>query len=172
MRGNVLGFHAGSNTGAITGEDGRRYMFAPIEWRGNAAPDPGQPVDFVPNGDQATQIYATEITAGASAGDTAKLIYILYLVSLAVGITTIVGVILAYVNRGNGPAWVESHYHYQIRTFWIGLVYGLIALITSFVAIGFFFAFFVLVWFVVRCAKGLKLVYRAQPIENTGTWLW
>lgn len=76
------------------------------------------------------------------------------------------------MNRGEGPAWVQSHYRYQIRTFWIGLLYGVIAAITCLVIIGFFFAFFVIVWFIVRCAKGLKLIYRAAPVENSGTWLW
>ena len=53
----------------------------------------------------------------------AQIIYILYLVSLVVGVTGIVGVIMAYVYRGEAPDWLQSHYRFQIRTFWIGLLY-------------------------------------------------
>ena len=40
------------------------------------------------------------------AGATANLIYILYLVSLIVGVTALVGVIMAYMNKGEAPEWV------------------------------------------------------------------
>ena len=51
---------------------------------------------------------------------TAKLVYILYLVGLVFGITGIIGVIVAYVNKGDAPEWMQSHYRFQIRTFWMG----------------------------------------------------
>jgi uncharacterized membrane protein len=60
----------------------------------------------------------------------------------------------------------------QIRTFWIGLLYGLISLITAFILIGFLFALFTLVWWIVRCAKGLQRLGRGEPYQNAATWLW
>jgi len=36
----------------------------------------------------------------------ANLIYILYLASLVFGITGLIGVVMAYVNKGDGPGWV------------------------------------------------------------------
>lgn len=48
-------------------------------------------------------------------------VYILYLVGFLAGITALVGLVLAYVNRSDASAWLQSHYTFQIRTFWIGL---------------------------------------------------
>ena len=107
----------------------------------------------------------------AEAG-TAKTIYILYLVGLIVGITGIIGVIMAYVNRSDAPLWVQSHYQVQIRTFWIGLLYGIVSFLTTFILIGFLLALFTLVWWIVRCAKGLKAASAGAPYDNPTSWLW
>ena len=101
-----------------------------------------------------------------------NLVYYLYLASILVGITSIVGVIIAYMNRTAGSDWLDSHYTYQIRTFWIGLLYGLIGIALTFVVIGVAVLLFVLVWWIVRCIKGLKLAGARQPIPDPGAWLW
>ena len=44
--------------------------------------------------------------AGATAARMATIVYILYLVGLIAGITTVVGVVIAYVNRADAPEWV------------------------------------------------------------------
>ncbi len=103
---------------------------------------------------------------------TAKLVYILYLVSLAVGVTAIVGVILAYVNQGDAPPGLATHYRYQIRTFWLGLLYALVGTILSLVGIGVVILLFVVVWLVVRCAKGLRWLDRREPVTDPAAWLW
>ena len=172
MRGSILGFDPDTNAGAIVGDDGIRYDFVRLEWYGSERPVHGTAVDFVADGSRATQIYPASVSFDPAAGDTAKIIYILYLVSLAVGITAIVGVIIAYVNRTGAPAWVGTHYQVQIRTFWIGILYGLISVVTMFIFIGFLFALFALIWWIVRCAKGLQRVSRGEPYENPTTWLW
>jgi uncharacterized membrane protein len=172
MRGTIIGFDPDSNTGAITGEDGGRYDFVRLDWRGAAQPRRGVAVDFVADGMQAKEVYALDARFDPGEGDTAKLVYILYLASLIVGITAIIGVIVAYVNRGDAPDWVQTHYRFQIRTFWIGVLYGLISLITVFILIGFLFALFTLVWWIVRCAKGLQRQSRGEAYDNPTTWLW
>lgn len=172
MRGTIIGFDPDSNTGAITGENGGRYDFVRLEWHGAGQPTRGATVDFVPDGMQARQVYAIGASYDASAGDMAKLVYILYLASLIVGITAIVGVIIAYVNRNDAPEWVQTHYRLQIRTFWIGVLYGVISVITMFILIGFLFALFALIWWIVRCAKGLQLQSRGAPYDKPATWLW
>jgi uncharacterized membrane protein YhaH (DUF805 family) len=60
MRGNVIGYDADTNTGAISGHDGRRYDFATQDWRGDGTPRHGEVVDFTPEGDRARQIYLIE----------------------------------------------------------------------------------------------------------------
>ncbi len=101
-----------------------------------------------------------------------NIVYYLYLASILVGITSIIGVIIAYMNRGPGSDWLDSHYTFQIRTFWIGLLYGLIGFALTFVFIGFFVLLFVLIWWIVRCIKGLQLAGARQPVPDPGAWLW
>ena len=86
--------------------------------------------------------------------------------------TSIIGVVMAYVNRPDAPEWVATHYRFQIRTFWIGLLYALVSLVTAFVIIGIFFGIFTFVWWIVRCAKGLKSLSEGVPYEKPATWLW
>src|SRR5205823_1011532 len=57
MKGNVIGFDPDTNTGAISGYDGKRYDFATADWHGNRRPRHGDLVDFAPNGQRAAQIY-------------------------------------------------------------------------------------------------------------------
>lgn len=100
-----------------------------------------------------------------------QLIYILYLLGFIVGITPLIGVIVAYMNRGKSEAWLESHYTWVIRTFWIGLLYGLIAMILMFVVIGFPLMIAIAVWFIVRVIKGLQVVGRREAIANPESWI-
>jgi uncharacterized membrane protein len=172
MRGTVLGFSPDTNAGGITGDDGRGYDFVRLEWHGAALPVRGMEVDFVVDGARATQIYPVSVAHDPTEGETAKLVYILYLVSLVVGITAIVGVIIAYVNRADAPDWVKTHYRLQIRTFWLALLYGLISLVTMFVLIGFLLALFTLIWWIVRCAKGMQRLARGEAYDNPATWVW
>jgi uncharacterized membrane protein len=101
-----------------------------------------------------------------------QLIYILYLVGIIVFITAVVGVIMAYVNRGKNGAWLDTHYTWLIRTFWIGLVYGLIGAVTTVIFVGIFIWLFAFVWFLVRMIKGLQALGRKEPIANPQSWMF
>ncbi len=102
----------------------------------------------------------------------AKIIYILYLVSVIVGLTGLVGLVMAYINKGEAPEWLKSHYQFLIRTFWIGLLYGVIGLILTTLIIGIAVLLFVLVWWIVRCVKGMQLLDKQQPHPNPTTWMF
>ncbi len=60
MKGNVIGFDADTNTGAISGHDGHRYEFATLDWHSHSRPQHGDLVDFAPEGHEAKQIYLVE----------------------------------------------------------------------------------------------------------------
>jgi len=100
-----------------------------------------------------------------------QVIYILYLVSFVIGISALVGIVLAYMNRGKSAAWVETHYTWAIRTFWIGIFYALVSTVLMVVGIGFLLLFAVAVWVVVRVVIGLQLVSRGEPIRNPESWV-
>jgi len=100
----------------------------------------------------------------------ALVIYILYLTSLVIGVTGIVGIVLAHLNRGKAGGFVESHYTFLIRTFWIGLLYALISVVLMMLVIGFLLIFAVAVWFIVRCIFGLQALQRGEPVKNPQSW--
>jgi uncharacterized membrane protein len=172
MKGNILGFDPDTNTGAISGHDGQRYAFVRLEWRGAGLPSRGETVDFVADGDRATQIYQLNQRFDPQDAAASNVVYILYLVGLMVPLTPIVGVVMAYVNWSDAPEWVQTHYRFQIRTFWIGMLYGFIGLLTFIVVIGVFFLGFVLVWWIVRCVKGMQAISNGVPYERPESWLW
>lgn len=103
------------------------------------------------------------------------IISLLYLASFLLGITAIIGVILAFVWKSEGPAgWEDSHYRYHVRTFWIGLIYSILAGIASALTLGFLgWLFFglVAIWFAVRGVKSLLAAQRREPLANIDSWL-
>jgi len=170
MRGKIIAFDNDSSTGAIIGDDGARYDFVRLDWQAAAAPARGTAVEFAPDGPRALRIGSVRYDPREA--DTALAIYILYLASLFTGVTGLIGVIMAYINRSGAPEWVQTHYRFQIRTFWIGCLYGLISLVTAIVLVGFVFALFAYVWWIVRCAKGLKFQGRGEPYPAPASWAW
>jgi len=66
MRGTILGFDAGSGTGAITDLAGGRLKFSASEWRSPGAPVPGRTVDFEVVDGQATDIFLVPGSGGIS----------------------------------------------------------------------------------------------------------
>lgn len=102
----------------------------------------------------------------------AQLIYVLYLVGLVVGVTTVVGVVWAYVARGDSVDWLLTHFRYQIRTFWLAVLYAVIGLALLLVGIGVLVLMAAFIWWIVRCVKGLRQLERRQPVENVETWVF
>lgn len=105
-------------------------------------------------------------------GNAALAVYVLYLLELVFGITGIIGLIVAYVFHGDGPGWLQSHYRFQIRTFWIGLLYGIISVLLMFVLIGYLLAVLCVIWHIIRCVKGLNHWSRGEAHPNPASWLF
>ncbi len=116
----------------------------------------------------------TEMSADndSNAKNNAKIVYILYLVGLFAGITAIVGVVMAYINKEDAPEWLKSHFQFQIRTFWIGALFIFLGTILSLVIIGWFVLLFWLVWVIIRAVKGLKALDENKAIESPKSWLF
>ena len=109
------------------------------------------------------------VTEGAS---NANIIYILYLVSILVGFTSIVGVVMAYLNRGQAADWVRSHYTFQIYTFWIGLLLMVIGAVLSIILIGWLILACAAVWWIIRCIKGMQWLSKNEPVPDPTSWLF
>ncbi|MDB6182503.1 DUF4870 family protein [Paracoccus fistulariae] len=95
-----------------------------------------------------------------------KIIYGLYALGYFVAITTLVGAVLAYMWRGN-DRMADSHFTFQIRTFWISLLIGLLALITMVIGVGFLIWIFLTVWGLLRVISGFLLANDGKPVSNT-----
>jgi uncharacterized membrane protein len=102
----------------------------------------------------------------------ALIVYILYFVGYFVGITWIVGVIIAHVQKGSGDAMLESHYDFQIRTFWIGLLYGIVGLVLMLVLIGWVVWAWWFIWSLIRNIKGILALNENRPIVNPHSWMF
>lgn len=100
-----------------------------------------------------------------------QIVYILFLVGFAIGFTPLIGIVLAYINRGKAGGWVETHYTWAIRTFWIGLLYAFVSMVLAFLLIGFVLMIAVAVWFVIRCVIGLQAASSNEPIRNPESWV-
>ncbi len=103
---------------------------------------------------------------------TAKVIYILLIVGTLIGFTGIIALIMAYVMKNSSSEWLQSHYQFQIRTFWIGLLYAFIGMLLLPIVIGYFILIFTFVWMIVRCTKGLNQLEEKQPVKNLGSWFF
>jgi uncharacterized membrane protein len=100
-----------------------------------------------------------------------QVIYATYLLGFVIGITPLIGIVLAYMNRGKAGGWVETHYTWAIRTFWIGILYALIAAVLSVILIGFLLMLAVAVWVIVRVVIGFQAVGRGEAIRNPQSWM-
>lgn len=111
-------------------------------------------------------------------------VYALYLVGLANGLTVILGLILAYVSKDAAGPKMRTHYDFLIRTFWMGIAWAIIGAVLfavglplSFVIIGLPILWLgmailalVGVWFIARCIIGLVYLSRDEAHPRPETW--
>jgi uncharacterized membrane protein len=99
-------------------------------------------------------------------------IYALYVLGYFTVVTALIGVVIAYVKAEDADPVAQSHFRFQIRTFWIGLLYNVIGIPLCLVLIGFPIIVWWFVWSVVRIAKGGLLALENKPIANPRSWLF
>jgi uncharacterized membrane protein len=88
-----------------------------------------------------------------------------------VGWPSIIAVILNYVKRSDvAGTWLESHFRWQIRTFWFALLWVLIAIAVGLTIVGLLLTAVILVavtvWLVYRVACGWIALSGVKPMEN------
>jgi uncharacterized membrane protein len=118
---------------------------------------------------------------------TAHIVYALHALSLCIGAWTaatvvgsflfgwpsIIAVVLNYMMRGDARGtWLESHFEWQISTFWRAIVWSIaiaaVAIPLALILVGFgiwFIGFFILgIWASVRIARGWLRLNNARPM--------
>lgn len=116
-------------------------------------------------------------------------VYALYLLGLVNGVTLLIGVIIAYASRSRAGFMADSHYLFQVRTFWTGLalwfvaglcfmwgaIWGAIPFIgligLPFVMLGMTIVGLTHLWLAVRCILGLVHVSRGEAYPRPRAWL-
>ncbi len=93
-------------------------------------------------------------------------VYALQVASVFVGFTAIVGVIVNYVKREDAAGTVyESHFDWQIRTFWWGLVWTVVGFVLLFAfGLGLLVWFVAGIWALYRVVKGFLKLNDNQPV--------
>ena len=116
-----------------------------------------------------------------------QVIYALHAVSLVTGILgaasvvgafligwpSVVAVILNYVKHSEARGtWLDSHFRWQIRTFWFGLLWAVLCLafVVMTLGIGLIVVWFPLgvltLWFIYRVARGWSSLASNQPMYS------
>lgn len=80
----------------------------------------------------------TDVAKIKSEKKMANLIYFLFFASILGGITGLAAIVLAYAQRDSlgKKNWVQSHFAWQIRTFWFAMIwssFGLLLVVISFI---------------------------------------
>jgi uncharacterized membrane protein len=92
--------------------------------------------------------------------------YVLHLVGAVAGITSIVGLIINYVNRDRHDEVLDTHHTWMIRSFWWALLWGLIGIVTIIILIGWAILFVVWVWYIYRHVRGLIALTNGEPMPR------
>lgn len=90
--------------------------------------------------------------------------------SFLFGWPSIIAVILNYVKRSDvAGTWLESHFRWQIRTFWFSLLWVLIAVAVGLTIVGLLLTAVIMiavtVWLVYRVARGWIALSGVKPME-------
>jgi uncharacterized membrane protein len=147
---------------------------------------------------------ATDVVSAGAAAESLTVptvVYVLYGIGFFFAPTAVVGVIMAHTGAATAGPVSRTHFRYQTRTFWYGLLTLAIAaaLVMAFAGVVFVDAFMstsgggnyrfpdsfppVLVlagavffwwfiWTIVRCIKGFVTVLGREPMPNPTTLLW
>lgn len=95
----------------------------------------------------------------------ATMVYALQALALLIPFTIIAGVIINYVKIDDVKGtWLESHFRWQMRTFWFALLWFMLGIITFVIGIGYFILFANAVWVIYRMIKGWLRLHEGKAM--------
>jgi uncharacterized membrane protein len=95
----------------------------------------------------------------------AMVVYALQAAGFLVAITWIVAVVINYVKKEEAAgSWLESHFRWQIRTFWFGLLWGALGALLLIVVVGYFVWVAAGIWVIYRVVKGWLYLNEGKPL--------
>ena len=85
----------------------------------------------------------------------ATVVYALQAVSFFIGLSFIAAVIVNYIKQSEVEGtWLESHFRWQIRTFWFSVLWSIIGFVLVFVLIGYLVLAADALWVIYRIVRG------------------
>lgn len=90
--------------------------------------------------------------------------YVLHLVGAIAGITSIAGLIVNYLQRGHHDDVIDSHHRWMIASFWWGLLWIVIGLITVVLVVGWVILFLAWLWYIYRHVRGLIALVNGEAM--------
>ena len=127
--------------------------------QGHPSPEGGQEGESQPQGKTAAMV-----------------VYILYIASVVFGLLALIGIVTAYIARGNSDAIRHSHFTFQIRTFWIAILFGMISFALIFtvvlIPLAWIMGLGLFIWTLTRNIKGLMRLSDNKAIDNPTSWLF
>jgi uncharacterized membrane protein len=103
----------------------------------------------------------------ASLKTIAMAVYALQALSFFFGVTALVAVVINYVKREDAAGTVyASHFDWQIRTFWWGLLWAVLGfMLILALGLGFVVLFAAWVWAIYRVVKGWLKLTEGKPVS-------
>jgi uncharacterized membrane protein len=97
------------------------------------------------------------------------IVYILQALTFPTGgLTALIAVIINYVKLEDvAGTWLASHFRWQIRTFWFGLLWGVIGGATFLIVVGWFILVANAVWIIYRIVKGILRLLENKAMYTT-----
>jgi uncharacterized membrane protein len=82
------------------------------------------------------------------------------------GVTAIIAIVVNYVKREDVAGTLyQSHFDWQIRTFWWGLLWGVVGMLLMIVVVGFAVLFVAWIWTIYRVVKGWLKLTEGKPVQ-------
>lgn len=94
------------------------------------------------------------------------ILYILYASCWVLGgVPAIVAIVINYIKREDAAGTLyESHFAWQMRTFWWGLAWAVVGAITALIGVGFIILAVLVIWLIYRMVKGLLFWNDHKPM--------
>ena len=107
------------------------------------------------NSEGSEEMATAEVDTDHAKKQLVTLVYALQAASFLVGITFIAAIMVNYLKRDElAGSWLESHFNWQIRTFWWSMLWAVVGLVLSVVVVGIFILIADAIWVIYRIVIG------------------
>jgi len=107
---------------------------------------------------EVSSVDQTLVTEGDKAKANQKITMVVYALQAAGALLLapiLAAIIVNYMRKDDVQGtWLESHFRWQIRTFWFSLLWAVIGFATAFLAVGIVVLVVASFWYIYRVAKG------------------